>query len=158
MRADTLLLGNLKCIVVIRRATVEHDAQRENLQNTTGNTETPKHGFNLVDMSAHPSVRGGADLIIIVPNLCSAPYPAVSHRTASPSVRKISVCCSPLGPSDLAVSQQAAAPLAADSSWIWLTGLSENEADKQCNPRRGYIIHHPFTLAHLSSISPRWVE
>lgn len=108
--------GNLQCIVVIRRAPVEHDAQGENLQNTTGNNKTPKHGFNLVDMRAHPSVAGGADLIIIVPNLCLGPYPAVSQSTGSPSVRKISVSRSPLGPSDLTVSQQVAAPLGADSS------------------------------------------
>lgn len=58
---------------VIMRVTVEQEGK--NLQNITGCNKTPKHAFNHMYASVHPSVWGDrcvmTDVIIIVPNLYS---------------------------------------------------------------------------------------
>lgn len=107
-------------------------------------------------MSVHPSAWGDRCDHYCTESLYSVQHHVLIHPVAPPlPLRKISACFPPLQPADLALSRQAAVVPVAHSSWIWLTGLSENEADKQCNPRHRYIIPHPFTLSHLSSISRR---
>lgn len=81
IRADSVLYpGKLQCLMVIR-ATVEHEARGENLQNITGCNRTPKHAFN---HTCDIRQRGGTDVIIIAPSAVLSTI-ASSCRASSPS-------------------------------------------------------------------------
>lgn len=89
-------------------------------------------------------------------SLCRAGGPILICPLLSLWGRSLQVapCC---GLANSARSRRAAV-LPGGPSWIWRTALSENKADKQCNPRRSEVILWSSRLCRLSSISARLVE